>query len=129
MIKTATAVMHDSEHPSSASIDRGEVEISDTDEFFDTVDREETKSQVEDKPKKSKQVKRKCPKCPKLFYKAHLKRHMKSAHVYKRTFSCVLYDCGKGFTTKTKLEHHITFDHEENINVPGDRICPYCKVG
>ena len=129
--------MHDSvqtklEQTSSASMDPVEVEISDTDEFFDSVDIEETKTLTEntlEPPKKLKHVRNKCPKCPKLFYKAHLKRHMKSAHVYKRTFSCTLYKCGKGFTTKKKLEHHVTFDHEENINVPGDKICPYCKVG
>ena len=129
-----TLEMHDSvqtKFDQNDSIDPGEVEISDTDAFFDSADNEEAKKAVEKTPesaKKPKHVKNKCPKCPKLFYKAHLKRHIKSAHTYKRTFSCTLYKCGKGFTTKKKLEHHVTFDHEENINVPGDKTCPYCKV-
>ena len=118
------------EQNSDESKDPGEVEISDTDDFFESTELGEEKvAEVIIEPvKKAKHVKKKCPKCPKLFYKAHMKRHMKSAHVYKRTFSCTLYKCGKGFTTKKKLEHHVTFDHEENITVPGDRTCPYCKV-
>ena len=117
------------EHNSSSSMDPVEVEISDTDEFFDIEETKTPTDSTPEPPKKTMQVKKKCPKCSKLFYKAHLKRHIKSAHVYKRTFSCTLYKCGKGFTTKKKLEHHVTFDHGESINVPGDKICPYCKVG
>ena len=131
----STVTMHDcseskQEQNLDESKDPGEVEISDTDDFFESTELGEEKvAEVIIEPvKKAKHVKKKCPKCPKLFYKAHMKRHMKSAHVYKRTFSCTLYKCGKGFTTKKKLEHHVTFDHEENITVPGDRTCPYCKV-
>ena len=124
--------MHDStqnkiDQNYNVSTDPCEVEISDTDDFFDS-EKIKILENTTEIPKKEKQMRKKCPKCPKLFYKAHLKRHIKSAHAYKRTFSCTLYSCGKGFTTKKKLEQHIIFDHEENINVPGDKTCPYCKV-
>jgi hypothetical protein len=69
-----------------------------------------------------------CPKCEKLILKAHVKRHMKANHKYKRTFSCNLYGCGRGFDSKKKLENHVMYYHEENIPVPEDKICPYCKV-
>ena len=69
-----------------------------------------------------------CPKCKKMLLKSHLKRHMKANHKYKRTFTCNLYGCMRGFPSKKKLEHHIVFDHEENIQVPDDKICPYCKA-
>ena len=112
-------------------VDPGEMKISETNDFFDSEEKNmetETAENIETPPKKPPPVKKKCPKCPKLFLKAHLKRHMKSAHAYKRTFSCTLYSCGKGFSTKKKLEQHVTFDHEETISVPGDKVCPYCKV-
>ena len=69
-----------------------------------------------------------CPKCKKMLLKSHLKRHMKANHKYKRTFTCNLYGCMRGFPSKKKLEHHIVFDHEENIHVPDDKICPYCNA-
>ena len=69
-----------------------------------------------------------CPKCKKMLLKSHLKRHMKANHKYKRTFTCNLYGCMRGFPSKKKLEHHIVFDHEENIQVPDDKICPYCNA-
>ena len=69
-----------------------------------------------------------CTKCKKMLLKSHLKRHMKANHMYKRTFTCNLYGCMKGFPSKKKLEHHIVFDHEENIQVPDDKICPYCNA-
>ena len=124
------------EQSSKVSGDAVDVEISDTDDFFESSElenEEEIKENIEQEEaialaSKIEQVKEKCPKCPKLFHKSHLKRHMKAAHVYKRTFSCTLYNFGKGFTTKKKLEHHVTYDHEENITVPEDKMCPYCKV-
>ena len=69
-----------------------------------------------------------CPKCKKMLLKSHLKRHMKANHKYKRTFTCNLYGCMRGFPSKKKLEHRIVFDHEENIQVPDDKICPYCNA-
>ena len=81
-------------------------------------------------PKKTSRFREKleCPKCKKMLLKSHLKRHMKANHKYKRTFTCNLYGCMRGFPSKKKLEHHIVFDHEENIQVPDDKICPYCNA-
>lgn len=84
----------------------------------------EEKSVVSKKPRQKVE----CTKCKKLLLKSQLKRHMRANHQYKRTFSCNLYSCNRGFTSKKKLEHHVLYDHEQNIIVPEDKICPYCKV-
>ena len=101
---------------------------NETDSFEDhsnpietTVDTIENGEITEPVVKKQRQ-KIECVKCKRMILKSHMKRHIKANHKYRRTFSCNLYGCGRGFATKKKLEHHVVNDHEENIAVPLDKV-------